>query len=95
MIGAAAGLGLLPFIVNGCREERTPEEARHRGVRCEPCQQARSPLARLGEILLPGADAAGIVHFVDHHVSVPPADSLLMIRYLDWPPPFAGLYRGG
>lgn len=52
-------------------------------------------MARLGEILLPGADAAGIVHFVDHHVSVPPADSILMIRYLDWPPPFAALHRGG
>ena len=96
VLAGAAGLGLLPFLVNGCTQEMTPAEARHRGVPLRTLQQGEAAiLARLGEVLLPGADEAGMVHFVDHHLSVPAEQSLLMIRYMDVPPPFADFYRAG
>jgi len=52
-------------------------------------------LGHLGEALVPGAHAAGIAHYVDHHLSVPSAESLLMLRYLDIAPPYADFYRSG
>lgn len=50
-------------------------------------------LAALGDAIAPGAAAAGIAHFVDHHITVPPAESLLALRYLDAAPPYADFYR--
>lgn len=52
-------------------------------------------LGYLGEALVPGARAAGLAHYVDHHVSVPAAQSLLMLRYLDIAPPYARFYQAG
>jgi hypothetical protein len=93
---AAVGLGMLPFVIGDRTENMTPAEARHRGVplRTLSAGEART-LERLGDVLLPGAGEAGIVHFVDHHLSIPPAESLLMIRYMDVPPPYLDFYRGG
>ncbi|MGZ8311146.1 MAG: gluconate 2-dehydrogenase subunit 3 family protein [Allosphingosinicella sp.] len=94
--GAAAALGALPFLIGDATEWMTPNEARHRGLplRSFDAEQA-ALLARLGEVLLPGADEAGFVHFIDHHVSVPAPESLLMLRYMDVPPPYADFYRAG
>lgn len=94
--GAAVGLGVLPFVIGDRTEHLTPAEAKHRGVplRSLAADEART-LERLGEILLPGAGDAGIVHFVDHHLSVPSAESLLMLRYMDVPPPYLDFYRAG
>lgn len=50
-------------------------------------------LGDLGEALVPGAREAGLAHYVDHHLSVPAAQSLLMLRYLDVAPPFALFYQ--
>lgn len=50
-------------------------------------------LAGLGEAIAPGAAAAGIAHFVDHHLTVPASESLLALRYLDAAPPYADFYR--
>lgn len=52
-------------------------------------------LDNIGEALVPGARAAGLAYYVDHHVSVPAAESLLMLRYLDIAPPYADFYRTG
>jgi len=94
--GAALTLGLLPFIINGRREEMTPAQARHRGAPLASLNVNEvSALERLGEVLLPGAAEAGIVHFIDHHVSVPAAESLLTVRYFDVPPPYLDFYRSG
>jgi hypothetical protein len=35
------------------------------------------------------------VHFVDQQLAADAADCLLLIRYLDVPPPYADVYRGG
>lgn len=47
----------------------------------------------LGEFLVPGAAQAGLTHYLDQHLAAAPADSLLMIRYLDVPPPYLQFYR--
>lgn len=52
-------------------------------------------LSALGETLLPGARAAGIAAFVNAQLAAEPAQSLLMLRYLDVPPPWDSFYRAG
>lgn len=91
-----AALSLLPFSVAGSTLWLAPAEARQRAIPLTTLTEAEAALMeQLGDILLPGAAEAGIVHFVDHHLGVPPADSLLMLRYLDVPPPYADFYRAG
>ena len=47
----------------------------------------------LGETLLPGARAAGIAHFVDRQLSLPPEEALLEARILNVKPPYVNFYR--
>jgi len=90
------GLGLILAEVGGVLGRVSPAAARARGAPLRSLATAEvAGLEALGEALLPGAAAAGIAHFVDHHVSVPAADSLLMLRYFDWSPPYLDFYRGG
>ncbi|MCS4505973.1 gluconate 2-dehydrogenase subunit 3 family protein [Arhodomonas aquaeolei] len=91
--GAASGAVL--FTVGGVPAWLTPREARAEGadLRTLTPAQARA-LAAYGEVLLPGADEAGLAHYLDAQLSVDPADSLLMIRYLDVPAPWDGFYTG-
>ena len=74
----------------------TPREARAQGV---PIRNLGSRSVRVleafGEALAPGAKEAGIAHYVDAQLGKPSADSLLMIRYLDVPPPYAPFYEAG
>jgi hypothetical protein len=49
-------------------------------------------LAALADIIVPGARDAGCAHFVDHHIGIPPAESLLSLRYLDVTPPYSDFY---
>lgn len=88
-----AGLGLLAFQIGSASVLLTPGEARARQVplRVLTPEQVRVVEA-LGETLLPGAAAAGLAHYLDQQLAAPPADSLLMIRYLDVPPPYAAFY---
>lgn len=50
-------------------------------------------LAGLGEAIATPTRAAGLTHYVDHHLTLPPAESLLALRYLDVAPPYAAFYR--
>ncbi len=90
------GSGVLGFYLAGQILYLTPAEAREQNIplRVLNAHQARS-LDALGEVLLPGAAAAGVVHFVDHQLAAPAADQLLMIRYLGVEPPFTPFYLGG
>jgi hypothetical protein len=47
----------------------------------------------LGETLVPGARAAGVAHFIDQQLSVPPEEALLEARILNVLPPYAKFYR--
>jgi hypothetical protein len=94
--GAVGGIGLLTFVVAGCEKQLTPAQARATGVpfRTFNEEQVRT-LDALAETLLPGSAALGVAHFIDHQLSGPPADSMLMIKYLGLNPPFTDFYKSG
>ncbi len=74
----------------------TPRDARAKNVAFQVLSaDEAATLETLGEGLLPGAVEAGIAHFVDSQLAVDAAQSLLIIRYFDVPPPYADFYRGG
>ena len=47
----------------------------------------------LGDTLVPGARSAGIAHFVDQQLTLPPDEALLEARILNIRPPFVDFYR--
>src|SRR5258705_81212 len=72
----------------------TPSEARARSVPFRLLkEQGAETIEALGETLVPGARAAGVAHFVDQQLSVPPGEALLEARILNVKPPFANFYR--
>jgi len=50
-------------------------------------------LEAIGETLVPGSKEAGVSHFVDQQLSVPPGEALLEARILNVRPPYANFYR--
>ena len=89
-----ATLGALAFTIGGAEVVMAAGEARARGVpfRLLDAHQGET-LEALGETLVPGARQAGIAHFIDQQLSVPPHESLLQARILNFRPPFADFYR--
>lgn len=74
----------------------TPVEAATAGAGFRSLTVGEGALLRaVCDSLVPGAAEAGVVHFVDHHLSVPYADSLLLARYLNVAPPYLDFYRAG
>ncbi len=93
--GAGAAL-LLPFIVGGCEKRMTPAEAAKGDVPLRTLTISEEAALRLlGDLLVPGSSEAGLVHYIDHQLSVPAGENMLMIRYLGVPPPFVDFYRSG
>lgn len=89
------GIGLLGFTIGGRTLMLSPAEARARGAEWRTLAAAEAAtLEAVGEALVPGAASAGIAHYVDQQLSGPAEDALLMLRYLDVPPPYADFYRG-
>ena len=90
--GAAAGA--LAFTVGGAELLLTPRAARAQGVPLRTLNAAQAQtLDALGEALVPGARQAGISHFVDQQISIPPEEALLEARILNVRPPYANFYR--
>ena len=89
-----AALGALAFTVGGAQVLLTAREARAQGVpfRLLNAREAET-IEALGETLVPGARAAGIAHFIDHQLSIPPEEALLEARILNVKPPYANFYR--
>jgi hypothetical protein len=89
-----AGMGLLTFTVGGTGVLMTPGDARARAVpfRMLDGEEAET-LEALGETLVPGAREAGVAHFIDQQISVPPGEALLEARIVNIKPPFANFYR--
>ena len=91
----AAGL-VLVRLAGGLIGWMTPAEAADRGAGFHTLAPAEAAwLAALGEAIAPPSRAGGLVRFVDHHITIPSADSLLALRYLDVAPPYAAFYRPG
>jgi hypothetical protein len=92
MKGAATGA--LAFTVGGVEVLLTPTAARAQGVALRILTGAQAAtLDALGETLVPGARQAGISHFVDQQISIPPEQALLEARILNVRPPYANFYR--
>jgi gluconate 2-dehydrogenase subunit 3-like protein len=89
-----ASMGMLAFTVGGASVLMTPGEARARGVpfRLLKAEEAET-IEALGETLVPGAQQAGVAHFIDQQVSVTPGEALLEARQLNVKPPFVNFYR--
>jgi len=89
-----ASMGVLSFVVAGTEILMTPGEARARAVpfRLLGGDEAET-LEALGEALVPGAREAGVAHFIDQQISVPPGEALLEARIVNIKPPFANFYR--
>jgi hypothetical protein len=87
-------LGALAFTVGGAKVLLTPRAARAQGVPLRTLRpQEAETLEALGESLVPGARQAGIVHFIDQQLSVPPEEALLEARILNVRPPYVDFYR--
>src|SRR5258707_13224731 len=90
--GAAAGA--LAFTVGGAELLLTPRAARAQGVPLRTLSAAQAEmLDALGETLVPGARQAGISHFIDQQISIPPEEALLEARIFNVRPPYANFYR--
>src|SRR6516165_9756864 len=89
-----AGIGALAFTVGGVEALLTPRQARAQNVpfRLLKAKEAET-IEALGESLVPGARAAGVAHFIDQQLSVPPDEALLEARILNVRPPYANFYR--
>lgn len=80
--------------VGGNLVRMTPSEAAVQKAKFKTLTPTEATwLAALGEAIAPPSRAAGLAHYVDHHLSVPHADSLLALRYLDVAPPYIDFYR--
>src|SRR6266849_3968109 len=89
-----AALGALAFTVGGATVMLTAGQARARNVPFRLLKENEADvIAALGETLVPGARDAGIAHFIDHQISVPPEEALLQARIFNVRPPFANFYR--
>ena len=88
-----SGLGVAAVGLGGATLLLSPREARARGLALRVLAPAEAKtLAAVGEVLLPGADAAGLVPYVDHQLAAAPSECLLAVRYADLAPPYATLY---
>ena len=89
-----AATGALAFTVGGVEVLLTAREARAQNVpfRLLKANEAET-IEALGETLVPGARAAGVAHFIDQQLSVPPGEALLEARILNVRPPYANFYR--
>ena len=72
----------------------TPSQARAQNVPFRLLKRSEADtLEALGETLVPGARLAGVAHFVDQQLSVPPDEALLEARILNVRPPYVNFYR--
>jgi len=89
-----ATLGALAFTVGGSTVMLTARQARARNVPFRLLKEAEADIIEaIGDTLVQGARAAGVAHFIDHQVSVPPEEALLQARIFNVRPPFANFYR--
>jgi hypothetical protein len=73
-----------------------PHQAKAQGAPLDPLTAAEAALVEtVGDILVPGAAAAGLAHYLAAQLRKPPADTLLIVRTLDVAPPYLNFYRAG
>ncbi len=88
------GSGFVALTVSTSYGAISPEQARAKEVALRVLSEPEGRrLEALGDVLLPGAAAAGIAHYVDSQLAS--KTPLLMLKYLDFPMPFVDFYRQG
>jgi hypothetical protein len=88
------GTGLVAITVNSAWGQISPGHARAKGVALRQLSDAEGRmLEALGDVLLPGAAAAGIAHYVDDQLDS--ETPLLILKYMDYPGPFLDFYQQG
>jgi hypothetical protein len=89
-----AALSALAFTAGGAELLLSPRQARAQNIPFKTLTPEQvETLDALGDTLVPGAKQAGISHFVDQQLSVPPGEALLEARILNIKPPYANFYR--
>jgi hypothetical protein len=89
-----AAISALVFTVGGAEVLLSPRQARAQNAAFKTLTAEQvAILDAMGETLVPGAQAAGISHFVDQQLSGPPEEALLEARILNIRPPYANFYR--
>ena len=84
----------LSFALAGSQILLSPAEAHARKIPFAVLNAEEiKTLESVCEILLPGAAESGVAHFVDHQLGVDPNDSLLVLKYFGFPPPYTEFYR--
>jgi len=72
----------------------SPAEARARGLELRHLTAVEGrTLEALCDVLVPGAAAAGVVHFVDDQLGRD--NPMLLLKYMDWPGSYVEFYRAG
>lgn len=90
----AFALGALAFELGGVTRLLSPREARAQAVPLTLLSEEEARIVgALGRAIVPGADQAGLAHYLDHQLSAKASESFLMLRYLEVPPPYADFYR--
>jgi len=89
-----AALSALAFTAGGVEVLLSPQQARAQNIAFKTLNADQvATLEALGDTLVPGAKQAGISHFVDQQLSIPPEQALLEARILNIRPPYANFYR--
>ena len=89
-----AALSALAFTAGGVEVLLSPQQARAQNIAFKTLNADQvATLLALGDTLVPGAKQAGISHFVDQQLSIPPEQALLEARILNIRPPYANFYR--
>ena len=84
----------LSFSVSGTTLLLSPQQARAKQIPYQILEQQEVELLdAIGDVLVPGASKAGIVHFLDQQLSTAADDCLLMARYFNVEPPYLDFYR--
>jgi len=84
----------LAFSVDGASVLLSPREAHARALALRVLSDTdRATLEAIGEVLVPGARAAGVAEYVDHQLGVDFGECLLAARVLDIAPPIVNFYR--
>lgn len=90
------GTLLLTFSVAGCERELAPAQAREEGVSFQQLSPKEIQiLDALADVLVTGAAAAGLSHYIDQQLGAPVDKQLLMLKYLGLHPPHDDFYHQG
>src|SRR5262249_62330610 len=90
----ATATGVLAFTTGGVEALLSARQAYAQNVpfRLLKADEGET-IGALGETLVPGARAAGVAHFIDQQLSIPPEEVLLEARILNVRPPYVRFYR--